>query len=168
MCVLSVTLVDGGLIMKFESTVTFSLILGIAAILSPIFTSIIDNRYRLKMKQMEIDNQNYERNNLRSIEFLEDYLSQLLYLNALNAPTSFESIRKYQNSRAHALPYLPPSLYEKALHVNPSKDTAGTVFIIVDGVREEIHRLKTETKPSKSKWYKHLLDRVCDRCNQPQ
>lgn len=154
--------------MKFESTVTFSLILGIAAILSPIFTSIIDNRFRLKMKQMELDNQKYERNNLRTIEFLEDYLSQLLYLNAVNSSVSYETIRNYQDSRAHALPYLPPSLYEKALHVNPAKDKAGTVFMIVDGVREEIHRLKTETKPSKSKWYKRLLNRVCGRCNQPQ
>ena len=39
--------------MKLDLTITVTAILGIAAIISPIATTIINNRYQLKLKKLE-------------------------------------------------------------------------------------------------------------------
>ena len=43
---------------KIELTITISVILALAAIISPIFTAIINNRYQLKLKKLELKQKN--------------------------------------------------------------------------------------------------------------
>lgn len=43
--------------MHFDLTITVTAILAIAAIISPIATAIINNRYQMKLKELEHQNQ---------------------------------------------------------------------------------------------------------------
>ena len=43
--------------MKIDSTVTLSIILAIVALFAPIFTTMINNRYKIKMKQIDLLNE---------------------------------------------------------------------------------------------------------------
>ena len=50
--------------MSVDLTITISAILGVAAVISPIATAIINNRYQMKLKKLELQQQHLEKNNL--------------------------------------------------------------------------------------------------------
>ena len=59
---------------KIDLTVTISVIIALCAIISPIFTTIINNCHQFKLKKMELKQRNYEQTVLRERKIYEDYL----------------------------------------------------------------------------------------------
>lgn len=59
---------------KFDFTISITVILALAAVVSPIATAIINNHYQLKLKKMELKQQEYENTILRERKMYEDFL----------------------------------------------------------------------------------------------
>lgn len=59
---------------KLDITITISVIVALCATISPIFTAIINNRYQLKLKKMELKQQEYERTVMYERKLYENYL----------------------------------------------------------------------------------------------
>lgn len=59
---------------KIDLSITISAIVALAAVISPIFTAIINNRYQLKLKKLDLAHQNYENNILYQRNIFECYL----------------------------------------------------------------------------------------------
>ena len=60
--------------MKFDFTVTITAILGIAAVISPIATAIINNRYQLKVKKLELEQNHKDKTTYYVRSIFENYL----------------------------------------------------------------------------------------------
>ena len=60
--------------MKLDLTVTITAILGIAAIISPIATALINNHHQLKLKKLEYQHQEKESTFFYKRGIYEDYL----------------------------------------------------------------------------------------------
>lgn len=60
--------------MDFNLTVTISAILGIAAVISPIATAIINNRYQLKLKKLELEQYHLDKTTYYVRSIFENYL----------------------------------------------------------------------------------------------
>lgn len=59
---------------KIDLTISISVIVALCAIISPILTSIINNRYQLKMKKMELEQENIKNTILYKRNIFENYL----------------------------------------------------------------------------------------------
>lgn len=70
----SLTIVEETPAATIDLTVTISVIIALCAIVSPIFTTIINNRHQFKLKRMELKQKNYEQTVLHEIKIYEDYL----------------------------------------------------------------------------------------------
>ena len=59
---------------KFDLTISISVIVALCAIISPILTSIINNRYQIKLKRIELSRQEYQDSVLHCRDIYENYL----------------------------------------------------------------------------------------------
>lgn len=100
---------------KIELTITISVILALAAIISPIFTAIINNRYQLKIKKLELKQKEYEQTILYKRNIFENYLR---YLNDVFQHPDKESLSGYAQYYPLAFMYLPQNVREKLSVVN--------------------------------------------------
>lgn len=98
--------------MSIDSNITLPLIVSICAIVSPIFTTYINNRFQLKMRKIEIQEQFKERNTYVIIEALESYAINIGKCISTNVTS--EDLKKYGESYAHAMVYLPENLAHEA------------------------------------------------------
>lgn len=57
--------------MKLDLTVTITAILGIAAIISPIATALINNRHQLKLKKLEYQQKEKESSYFYNVESMK-------------------------------------------------------------------------------------------------
>ena len=60
--------------MELDLTITVTAILGIAAIISPIATAIINNLYQIKLKKLEMKQQKLEKTTYYIRSIFENYL----------------------------------------------------------------------------------------------
>ena len=74
--------------MEFDSTITFSLILAIVAVLAPIITTNINNEYNLKIKKLDM----YEQAKRNSLEKFIDAVSSVITLPCM------ENLRLYYSA----------------------------------------------------------------------
>jgi len=100
---------------KIDLTVTISVIVALAAIISPILTAIINNRYQLKLKKMELLQQEYERCVLYKRDILESYLQ---HAGNCIVHSSHDSLHKYGEFYLRALMYVPDNLYSQMIDAN--------------------------------------------------
>lgn len=70
--------------MKFDLTITISVILALSAILSPIFVSIINNNYQLKLKRIE----NYDIAKRNSLENFTKNVGEYFTLQTIKSRAS--------------------------------------------------------------------------------
>lgn len=59
---------------KVDLTISISVILALAAIISPVLTAIINNVHQTKIKKMELEQQNYENTVMYKQTIFENYL----------------------------------------------------------------------------------------------
>lgn len=127
--------------MKFDLTVTISAILAICAIISPLLTAIISNRYKLSKKRMEIRYKHYSEINMKIIQYLEDFSQALT--NVYNAPKNikFESlITTYQNTLGKAAPYMSQELFDKIGTLNFDHLWEPDLYVVLALIRADIER----------------------------
>lgn len=93
--------------MKFDPTVTIPTVLALCAILSPILVAIINNRHQMKLKKIELKQQEIQNTLLHKRDVIEGYLSAvgrcIHYQDA-------ESIKLYGESYSLALMFLPSEI----------------------------------------------------------
>lgn len=63
--------------MPVDLTITISVILGIAAIVSPILVSVINGIFQYIMRKMELKEETYKRTILRKQEIMENFIKSL-------------------------------------------------------------------------------------------
>lgn len=89
---------------NFDLNITGSLIIALCAVISPIFTSIINNRYLLKIKKLELQQQHYEDTILYKRSILENYLR---YLSQCSKCDKRETRMQYSEYYSLAYCYVP-------------------------------------------------------------
>ena len=92
---------------ELDLTITISVILGIAAIISPVLTAIINNHHQLKMKKSEEAKVLYERSVLYKREIIENYLR---FAGKCIACGSESAVPEYREYYYLALLYVPGEL----------------------------------------------------------
>lgn len=100
---------------KIDLTITISVILALAAIISPIFTAIINNRYQLKLKKLELKQKEYEQTVMYKRNIFENYLR---YFNDVFQHPTNESLSGYAQYYPLAFMYLPKNVQEKLSAIN--------------------------------------------------
>lgn len=125
---------------QIELTITISVILALAAIISPIFTTIINNRYQLKIRKLELKQKEYEQTILYKRNIFENYLR---YLNDVFHNPTRESLSGYAQYYPLAFMYLPPNVQEKLSAIN-HKLGESVRANIVDEIDEIIIDISTE------------------------
>ena len=108
--------------MKLDLTVTITAILGIAAIISPIATALINNRHQLKLKKLEYQQKEKESSFFYKRGIYEDYLK---YAGKCIALPDHNSLQEYGKIYGLALIYFPkeliPDLEELDLAIHDSR-----------------------------------------------
>lgn len=125
---------------QIDLTITISVILAITAIIAPIFTTIINNCYQLKIKRLELKQKEYEQTILYKRNIFENYLR---YLNDVFQNPTNESLSGYAQYYPLASMYLPPNVQKKLSVVNHKLGESARANI-VDEIDEIITDISTE------------------------
>lgn len=112
--------------LKFDLSITISVIIAIAAVISPIFTAIINNAHQRKMKLLELKQEHYEKTVSYQRSIFENYLSKAgIYIGT--KCTDKNCLKDYNDAYLLALLYAPKGLREKIqsanMHLLPGFDT---------------------------------------------
>ena len=100
---------------KFDLTVTVSVIIALCAIISPILTSLINNRHQLKLKKLELEQQHLEKTVSYYRSIFEQYLKSCSkHLEDLSVFNHTE----YTECYLTALLYAPQSIVEEMKLLN--------------------------------------------------
>ena len=90
--------------MKFDSTMTFALIISITSLVPPIIVAVINNKHLTKIKEMEINQENFKNISLHKRELFERFLYLIGEFSYENTQTE---IPELLNSYYLILPYIP-------------------------------------------------------------
>ena len=105
----------GMIFLKFDLTITVATILSIAAIISPIVTAIINNRYHLKIRRLDSEIELRKESAFYNRSIYENYLeSAFKYLKHHDADAKHE----YSECYALALIYFPESLLPQIIEID--------------------------------------------------
>lgn len=100
---------------KIDLTITISVILTLTAILSPIFTAIINNRHQLKIRKLDNEKQKYENSTLYKRNIFENYLR---HSGRCISRASSDSMRDYGEYYLVALMYAPEDIRQKMIRMD--------------------------------------------------
>lgn len=135
--------------MKYDLSMTISAIIAVVAVISPIFTAIINNSHQRKMKKIELAQLQYERDILHRKEIFEDYLRKAG--NHIGTEcASVETSKEYNNAYLLALLYAPISLRHEMMSVNDfvkQDDSESAIFEfekLIPEIQEYIWQLKIQ------------------------
>lgn len=101
--------------MHLDLTITVSAILGISAVISPIATAVINNRYLLKLKKLEYEHQDKKESFFYKRGVYEDYLR---YTGKCIAFVTKENLQEYGKIYSLALIYFPEELVDDLKALN--------------------------------------------------
>lgn len=100
---------------KIDLTISISVIVALCAIISPILTSVINNKYQLKLKKMEMEQENIKNTVLYKRNIFENYLKysgqRISYADAL-------AQKNYGEYYFLALTYAPDELRSEMMRTN--------------------------------------------------
>ena len=122
--------------MKLDLTITVTAILAIAAVVSPIATAIINNRYQLKLKKIELHQKHLEDTSYYVRSIFENYLR---YAGRCIYNADRNALKDYGEYYFLALTYAPDTLSYSLSQVNE---------FIYDGNFESATQLLEEIKPT--------------------
>ncbi len=100
---------------KIDLTVTISIIIGICAIVSPIITTLLNNRHQMKIKRMELEQEHYHNVFLHNRSIYENYLK---YAGQTVILPDDKPVFNYGESYLLALACSPDHLQQKMIHAN--------------------------------------------------
>lgn len=100
---------------KIDLTLSVTAILGIAAIISPIATAIINNLYHLKLKKIELQQEHLENTTYYIRSIFENYLR---YAGRCIYNSDSEACKDYGEYYFLALSYAPENLAKTMISIN--------------------------------------------------
>lgn len=100
---------------KIDLTVTISVIVALCAIVSPIATAIINNRYQLKLRKMDIYQKTLENTMLYKRSIFENYLK---YAGRCIFHSDVNALKDYGEYYLLALLYAPIELHTEMKEIN--------------------------------------------------
>lgn len=126
--------------MKLDLTITVTAILGIAAIISPIATAIINNLYQIKLKKLEMKQQKLEKTTYYIRSIFENYLR---YVGRCIYNADREARKDYGEYYFLALSYAPESLSKSFIQINEAvyQDDYDVAIPLLEALKPEINKL---------------------------
>ena len=126
--------------MELDLTITVTAILGIAAIISPIATAIINNLYQIKLKKLEMKQQKLEKTTYYTRSISENYLR---YAGRCIYSVDRGARKDYGEYYFLALSYAPESLSESFVQINEAiyQDDYDTAIPLLEALKPEINKL---------------------------
>ena len=126
---------------KLDLTISISVIVALCAIISPILTSIINNRYQLKLKRMELSKQEYQDSILYQRNVYENHLKhagRFIYY------TDADAQKDYGEYYYSALMYAPPDIRCAMVKANNLllENKIEDASAIVEGIAAKIHDIQ--------------------------
>lgn len=100
---------------KIDLTISITVIVAIAAIISPVITTLLNNHYQLKIKKMEMQQKQYEDTVLYRRQVIENYLQALSVIMQNFSRSNLEIYAKYYSI---AYLYLPDTIQEEMSNIN--------------------------------------------------
>ncbi len=101
--------------MEIDLTITVTAILGIAAIISPIATAIINNWYQLKLKKLELQQEHLEKTTYYIRSIFENYLR---YAGRCIYNSDPDALKDYGEYYFLALSYAPADITSSLSEIN--------------------------------------------------
>lgn len=101
--------------MKVDLTITVTAILGIAAIISPIATAIVNNLYQLKLKKIELQQKHLENTTYYIRSIFENYLR---YAGRCIYNSDRVALKDYGEYYFLALSYAPDEMTDLLISIN--------------------------------------------------
>ncbi len=92
--------------LNIDLSITISVIIALAAIISPILTAIINNAHQKKMKKLELDQEHYEKTVSYQKNIFEEYLRKAGNHIGVNC-SDVKASKEYYNAYLAALLYAP-------------------------------------------------------------
>ena len=117
--------------MKIDASLTITGIIAFVALLSPIVTAIINNRYQIKIRQLEISEKRYDESVCRKRELFEKILSRFIKSNNPSSAND-DILSEYASSYAKAILYMSSEDVTSATDIN---------YDIEEGDFEDAYRL---------------------------
>lgn len=100
---------------KVDLTITVSVILAVCAIVSPVLTTLINNRYQLKLKRIDMKLEQEKASYFYKRGIYEDYLK---ITGKCVTYASQEALQEYGQTYSLALIYFPDDLIPEIVHIN--------------------------------------------------
>jgi hypothetical protein len=100
---------------KIDLTISITVIVAIAAIISPVITTLLNNHYQLKIKKMEMQQKQYEDTVLYRRQIIENYLQALSVVMQTCNRINQENYAKYYSV---AYLYLPDAIQKEMSEIN--------------------------------------------------
>lgn len=126
---------------KVDLTISISVILALCAIVSPIFTAIINNMHQTKIKKMELKQQEYRDTIIHQRDFFENYLKHagrcIYYADS-------DALKDYGEHYFSALMYAPDDLKSDMIEANRLmlKDDWDNASILIEKLSTKIHDIQ--------------------------
>lgn len=108
---------------KIDLTISITVIVAIAAIISPVITTLLNNHYQLKIKKMEMQQKQYEDTVLYRRQVIENYLQAL---SVVMQNFSHPNLELYAKCYSIAYLYLPNAIQKEMSEVNHLIHGVGT------------------------------------------
>ena len=126
---------------KIDLTVTISVIIALCAIVSPIFTSIINNMHQTKIKKLELKQQKYRDTIIHQRNFFENYLKHagrcIYYADS-------DALKDYGEHYFSALMYATDDLKADMIEANRlmQKDDWDNASVLIEKLSTKIHNIQ--------------------------
>lgn len=126
---------------NFDLTISISVIVALCAIISPILTAIINNRYQIKMKRIELSQQEYRDTVLYHRDVYENYLKhagRCIYY------ADHDALKDYGEYYYSALMYAPHDIQIDMIKANSLmlKDKYDDASLIIETIAAKIHTIQ--------------------------
>lgn len=126
---------------KFDLTISISVILALCAIVSPIFTAIINNMHQTKIKKLELKQQEYRDTIIHQRDFFENYLKHagrcIYYADS-------DALKDYGEHYFSALMYATDDLKADMIEANRLmlKDDWDNASVLIEKLSTKIHDIQ--------------------------
>lgn len=101
--------------MKFDSTITITVVIAISAIISPIITTLLNNHHLYKMRKLDDEAELRKTSYFYKRGIFEDYMR---YTGQCVTHASADALENYGATYALALIYFPDELLDKIIDIN--------------------------------------------------
>lgn len=100
---------------KLDLTVTVSVIIALCAIISPLLTTFMNNRYQLKLRMMDAEKEHYQKTVIYQRRIFENYLR---YSGKCITHANADALREYGEHYLVALMYAPEDIKVEMMYAH--------------------------------------------------